>query len=258
VGLDRDSLRQLTDSALATVGEPPAPFGLYVFPARSPEAELARSIERTVFADFFGNSPELLDTEYGPYEETTYFLCVLDQRRRLPAGMTRLILPSKAGFKSLADIESVWGQSLEAVCARSGVSFDASLIFDVATIAVDAEYRGQATNGLVSLALYQGVVQTAVQLDLRWFVTVLDLVVLDLIQRVTFRPFQQYAGLEPISYLESPASLPVYCDVDEYRPRLRTTDESMHELLFDGSGLEAAVRPLTWTPLLVEQISGDT
>jgi hypothetical protein len=36
----------------------------------------------------------------------------------------------------------------------------------------------------------------------------------------------------------------VYSDLDAYFARLETADPSMYEILFDGRGLEAAVRPL--------------
>jgi hypothetical protein len=44
--------------------------------------------------------------------------------------------------------------------------------------------------------------------------------------------------------------LPVYCDLDAYFARLETADPSMYEILFDGRGLEAAVRPLELDPVL--------
>jgi hypothetical protein len=42
----------------------------------------------------------------------------------------------------------------------------------------------------------------------------------------------------------------VYSDLDAYFPRLETVDPSMYEILFDGRGLEAAVRPLALETVL--------
>jgi hypothetical protein len=253
--LVREEMRELGGRVISAAGRPAEPFGLYTFEATAPESELARHIEREVFNEFFDNSPELLAAEYGPYEASTLFLCVLDHRRRLPAGMIRLVLPSPAGLKSLGDVDSVWGH-LDDVLERTNLTLEADRVWDIATLAVDSEYRGRATDGLVSLALYQGVAQLALRCNVRWVVTILDLVVLRLLQQATSHAFQGFAGLEPRPYLDSPASLPVYCDGNAYFPRLETADPSMYEILFEGRGLEAAVRPLDLEPVLAHLLPG--
>jgi hypothetical protein len=248
--LGREHRRDLGRAIVAAAGDPTEPFGLYAFPAAAPESELARTVERRVFDEWFGNSPELLDAEYGPYEDATLFLCVLDHRRGLPAGMIRLILPSPAGFKSLHDLEAGWDVRAPDACARTGIDPHPDEVLDVVTVAVDREYRGDAANGMISLALYQGVVQTARARGLRWLVTILDLAVLDLINGLTTAPFLRYRGVEPRSYLDSPASLPVYCDFEEYLPRLALADAAMYGILREAVGLEAAVRPVDLAPAL--------
>jgi hypothetical protein len=256
VALDREELRELGGRIVAAAGRPSEPFGVYAFAADAPESELARHVEREVFYEFFNNTPELLDAEYGPYEASTLFVCALDHRRRLPAGAIRLVLPSPAGLKSLGDVEPVWGQRIDDVLVRTSLPLEADRAWDVATLAVDSEYRGRATDGLVSLGLYQGVAQLALRSHVSWVVTILDLVVLDLLQRAMADPFQRFAGLEPMPYLDSPASLPVYCDLDAYFARLETADPSMYEILFEGRGLEAAVRPLDLEPALEHLLPG--
>lgn len=250
IDLGREELRELGTAVHEAAGRPTEPFGVYALPGDAPESELARAVERTVFDDFFGNSAELLAAEYGPYEPSTLFFCVLDHRRKLPAGMMRLVLPSSRGLKSLDDIEHAWGDRLDDVLARTELELVTEKVWDITTIAVSTDYRGKATDGLVSLALYQAVVQGARRCDARWFVTILDLVVLELIQGLTSAPFHRFAGVEPLDYLDSPASVPVYCDLAEYLPRLAAADPSMHEILADGRGLEAAVRSPDWEPVL--------
>jgi hypothetical protein len=257
VALDREGLRELGGRVVAAAGQPSEPFGVYAFAADAPESELARHVEREVFYEFFNNTPELLEAEYGPYEASTLFVCMMDHRRRLPAGVIRLVLPSPAGLKSLGDVEPVWGHRIDDVLERTNLRLEADSAWDIATLAVDAEYRGRATDGLVSLGLYQAVAQLALQCRVKWVVTVLDLVVLDLIQKATSQVFQPFAGVEPLPYLDSPASLPVYCDLDAYFARLETADPSMYEILFDGRGLEAAVRPLELEPVLAHLRPGD-
>jgi hypothetical protein len=53
--------------------------------------------------------------------------------------------------------------------------------------------------------------------------------------------FSRFDGLEPRSYLDSPASLPVWSDVLEYRSRVALIDRPLHDLIFEGKGLESVV-----------------
>src|SRR5580700_6711894 len=109
--------------ALAAPGIP-APLGVYLFHADDPAAELARHVERVVFMEAFGNTPELLAKEYAPYEGSSVFLCVMDHLRGLPAGTMRIVLPSEAGFKTIDDAAPVWGEPLDTMAARTGLDID--------------------------------------------------------------------------------------------------------------------------------------
>ncbi len=262
--LDRDldldveaHLGALTADLVAEGGRSDTPFGLYVVPAADPAAELARSVERDVFFEYFGNTPEMLAAEYDPYDRASVHLCVIDHRRSRTAGAMRLILPSSAGLKTTVDLESAWDQPVAEVLARTGLELPRERVWDIATIAVTPDYRGASTNGLISLALYQGVIQLARHRDVRWVLAILDLVVLDLIQQGTGRPFSTFDGVEPMNYLDSPSSLPVWCDLDDYDRRLAITDPGMHEILFQSRGLEAAVSIPAWGGGLPTGTSGD-
>jgi GNAT superfamily N-acetyltransferase len=248
--LVKEELRELGEVVHRMAGDPPEPFGVYAFAATEPESLLARAIERSVFDEFFGNSPELLAAEYGPYEGATVFLCVLDHRRLLPAGMMRLILPSAAGFKTLDDLENAWRCPIDEVLARSNLLVDLERVWDIGTLAVAPDYRGKGSSGLVSLALYQALGVASRWANARWLVAILDLLVLDLIQQVTGDAFARFAGVEPQRYLDSPSSLPVWCDLEQYFPRLAKSDPSMYALFGEGHGLEAAVRPLAGGEIL--------
>ena len=103
-------LQQLADDLIATHERGHTGFGVYVLRSDEPAAELARHVEREVFLEFFGNTPELLAAEYGPYESASVFICVIDHVLRQPAGVMRIIVPSACGAKSLHDLEARWGQ----------------------------------------------------------------------------------------------------------------------------------------------------
>lgn len=248
--LVQEELRELATTVVEAAGSPSEPFGVYVFGAAEPESELARHIERTVFEETFGNPRELLDEEYGPYEASTVFYCVIDHRRRLPAGMMRIILPSDQGLKTFQVIENVWGVPTEQVMERSGTTSDLTRAFDVTTLAVAADYRGKSTDGLISLGLYQTLVRSGLEGGARFLVTILDMKPFDLIQTFTHNCFQEFAGIEAKSYLDSPLSIPVYLEFTEWLPRLLVDAPDTHDLLVHGVGIEAAMRAPSWAPLM--------
>jgi hypothetical protein len=238
--------RELVDALVATRGAPEEPFGTYLIGGDERTADVARSVERDVFLEYFGNTEELMAAEYGPYERTSLFLCVVDHRRLVPAGVMRLILPSPAGQKTMTDIERCWGREPNEALTRCGVATEPSRIWDIATLAVASEYRGGGSEGLVSLALYQGAVQCALACDVEVYVAILDTVVLRLIHERMGAPFGTFDGLEPKRYLDSPASLPAYVDLPRFGERVRESEPAIHELLFGGRGIEAAVGPPRW------------
>jgi hypothetical protein len=222
------------------------PFGTYVVSSNDPAAEIGRHVEREVFGDFFGNTPEMLAAEYEVYEPSSIFLCVIDQRRLAPAGVSRMLVPSSAGFKSLHDIPRVWNEDPDELIERSGSGLDLRQCRDVATLATSAEYRGSGTEGLVSLALYQAIIMSATQSAGPWLVAVMDLAVIELLSERIGSPFSRYPDVQPQRYLDSPASLPVYVDLPGYGERLAAADANMHSILFQGNGLEAALRTPDW------------
>ena len=113
-------------------------------------------------------------------------------------------------------------------------------------MAVAADYRGRGSEGLISLALYQALFQAALPFAVDYFVTILDLVVLDLVQTRMGRPLSHFGGVEPKDYLDSPSSIPVYIDIPDYGVRLRESHPPIHEILFEGTGIHDAVAPPPW------------
>jgi hypothetical protein len=234
-------LEELATALIEREGRGDTPFGFYIIRSEEPFAELGRAVEREVFYEFFGNTPDLLHAEYDPYESSSLFLVVVDHLRRLPTGVLRVLLPSPVGFKSFHDLESHWGESIDVVAARTGVEFDFDSVWDVATLAVSREYRGEATQGLVTLGLYQGMDMLTNLVDLKHGVAILDLIVYDNVQKAFHRPFAPFKGVEPKRYLDSPSSLPIWCDIQEYRSRLAMIDVELYEVLYAGKGFEAMI-----------------
>ena len=241
--LDSEMREQVTDVIDPNANEP---FGVYVWADPDPAASLARHVERVVFGESFGNSPEQLDVEYGKYEHSSVFLCVIDHGRRLPVGMARAILPSDAGLKSLDDLEREWGEDIDDVLARTGLPMERDFVWDCATVATLAGYRRGTTHGLISMALYQTLTTAAVRCGFRWLVAVVDAPVLRVLQWRAGRPFHTYDGVPAMPYLGSAASMPVWSDLAAWSARLAIENPVKHEIVFGGHGLPGDVAPPDW------------
>ena len=248
--LGREELRELATQVIAAAGDPTEPFGVYLFLPEQPESELPRSVERAVFDEFFGNSAELLDAEYGEYEPSSYFICVLDHRRRLPAGSGRVTMPSARGFKTLVDIEAIWQRPIDDVVAHTEVDWAIDEVWDAVTIAVAPEYRGKATDGLISLSMLQAGTMGMRMCGGRIWVAILDLEARAAINVAIHDAWQPFADLEPMRYLDSPLSVPCFVDTTAFEPTLQAADPIMHDIIYRGVGIEAMVRPPVFDPLL--------
>jgi len=248
-------LRQIAEGL--TPSDCKQPFGVYVFRPDQPEAALPLHIERTVFEEAFGNSPELLAAEYGPYDFASVLICVVDHRRRLPAGMMRIIVPSNAALKSLHDITAVWGVPFTELYRRTSIEYLPAITWDIATLAVAADYRGVAASGLVGMALYQALSMVSERCGIEHLVTILHLPVLRMIQWKFHKPFTLFKGVEAKRYLDSPASLPVVLERQVWYAHLSSVDPTLHEIMCDGVGLEPVVRQPEWdvTSALFEAVT---
>ena len=239
-------IEAITRSVVEAESRGETPFGLYIVRGTDPASEMARSIEREVFYDFFGNSPDLLAKEYGRYEASSLFLCIVDHLRMKPAGVFRIVLPSDAGLKTFHDMERDWSLDISELLERAEMRPERSAYWDAATLAISADYRGDAASGMVRLGLCQALCMLAARADIPYLVTIIDVLVADLMQRFLQRPWQPFPRVEPKRYLGSGSSLPMYIDAFEYRSRLSLIDTDAYELLFMGVGTEAAIS----TPLV--------
>jgi len=243
MGISVDLARYEDAALIGLLGPAPATaFASYVVRGDHPAAELARRVERVVFAEVFGNSPALLAAEYGPFDDASLYFVLVDHRRRVAAGAVRVILPGPAGCKTAIDLATRWARP--SAVAAQGIELDGT--WDVATLAVAADYRKRSTQGLVSMALYQALCATAAHRGVRWFLATLDLVVLDLIQAELKDPMSMFEGVAPRRYLDSPLSLPVWSDQAAWARRLSVEEPDLFELLIRGRALEAALTPPLW------------
>jgi hypothetical protein len=240
----RDALRGVAASLIPRSSK--QPMGLYLCRPEDPTAALPLHVERSVFEESIPNAAELLVEEFGPYEHATLLLCVIDQHRRLPAAMLRLIFPSTQGLKTLNDLKPIWGQSGEALYERTGLEYESAHTWDIATLAIAPEYRAAAFQGVITMALCQTISVLGMRCEFTSSVAVLHLPVLRMLQWKLHRPFSEFSGVEPRAYLDSPASLPVWMRLDDWHERLAERDRVLYDIMTTGTGLESVVRPPDW------------
>ena len=239
--------QRLQDIAAAVVDrDSDAPLGVYAFSASSQGSELAKAVEAEVFLESFGNSAQQLHAEYSPYDWRSFFFCVIDHRRLMPAGAMRVVIPSERGVrtKTFDDIELHWGREASALTCRNGSRIPIGEIWDIATLAVSRDYRGRATSGMVALGLYQAFTMTSQASGIDWNVAILDAKLYRFGNwhfKNTFAPFD---GLDAAPYLGSASSIPVWCQLSEWQAKLHDHDRVLHDLVFEAVGFGPALKPL--------------
>jgi hypothetical protein len=245
VDIARAELGDLVDE-LTAVRQPTQPFGVYVNRFDEPGAELGRFVERGVFLEVFGNTPAQLAHEYDHYDPGSIFITVVDHARHVPAGTMRVLVPSAAGFKSLDDVLVGWRVPVTELLARVDDAWNLDLVWDLATLAVAPEYRGEAALGLVTQALLQTLTMMAERWSVDRYVAILDLPVLRMLQWRIGRPFVAFPGVEPREYLGSAQSMPVWGSRRAWSEHLAVHDPILHDLFFAGRGLEPVISTPDW------------
>ncbi len=138
------------------------------------EKDAAREVEAQVFLQAFGNTPEVMQQEYGPYDDRSRFVTVIDDSTGRAVGTARIILPDATGeVKTLTDVAGApWHLAGRDGLRAAGLA--GSPVWDSATLAVDPRHRRNAAGAEVTLALVHGLWRHTRLSDIRGAVTILD------------------------------------------------------------------------------------
>lgn len=228
-------------------------FAVHVVAGTHPAAELGRRIEAEVFADAFGNTRAQLDAEYRPYDEASVFLLVVDQRIGDAVGVMRIIVPNPAGLKSVVDLaRAPWREDPAAVVARTPQGPDLAHTWDIATLAVSRNHRG--VDRVVSRALttafgHLTVASLRTTAPALWWVTMLDVPVLQLLQRTWNEPFVPWPGVDAGPYLDSVATMPVWADTQAWIARCEDDAPQLHRRIHRPTDTDRISYPTTASAL---------
>ena len=211
-------------------------FSMHFDPV-GPVRKAAETCEAAVFLQAYGNTAEQWRDEYEPYEAASVFLTILEPGGEAVASC-RLILPNSGGLKSLVDTErDPWHVDAERAAETAGMT--AALTWDVATLAVR---RGAADAGVLSAALYHGIVAATRANRLRWVVMIMDARARRLLSMLNLET-HVLPGTVAAPYLGSAASIPIFADVNQMMEVQRRLNPDGNRLIEDGVGLDAIAMP---------------
>lgn len=250
------ALEYLTHQLLAERPSGDKRFCCYRLPGNSPYADIARTIECKVFDDFFGNSPDVMTEQYGPYESQSSFLLVVDRRAQRPAGAMRIITTSPhRGLKTLEDIgQAPLYMPTSTVVEHHRIS-DLNRCWDVGSVAVLKDYRGQQYDHLISTTLYGRLHMQAVASGIEHFTAILDSHAFSQIVNVFGVPFVPIVDTRPFPYLGSESNLAAYCYVPSIPPMMSAHLEMLDVTL--ARSVRPYVRRLAYGEGIPEVISVD-
>lgn len=229
-GISREQAARLTTELLAE--RPPEGGDRYVcykISGTDRFADIGRQVECEVFNEAFGNDPEEMKKEYGPYEEQSTFFISVDRETGVPTGVLRVIRNGEGGFKSLNDLEGVLPEFSKEEAMRVHGIDNPEECWDIGTVAVPPEYR--ARQGGVSLQLYRGMYVASQAEGIKHFVSVIDEKPFEKMTKFLGFPFKLIHGGRPFSYLGSDKSLPVYGDAPEFEKAVRKKEWTLRGLL---------------------------
>ncbi len=209
-------------------------MGLRLLIAHTPaERDAARRVEERVFLQAFGNTPEVMEQEYGPYDGRSRFVAVLDEADGSALGAARFVLPDDDGeVKTLTDVAGdPWHLTAREVLAATGLT--GRPVWDVATLAVDPRFRAGRAGAELSLALCFAIGRYALDCRVPGLVAILDDRVLRLL-RFMGLPWEPMPGATSQPYLGSPASTPCVFLVDTGTDSVRARRPDLVRPLVDG------------------------
>jgi hypothetical protein len=211
------------------------------------ERDAARRVEERVFLQAFGNTPEVMEAEYGPYESRSRFVAVIDDADGSALGAARFVLPNDDGeVKTLTDVAGEpWRLSPSDALAAVGLS--GRPVWDVATLAADPRFRTGSAGAELSLALCYGIGRFALNCHVPGLVAILDDRILRLL-RFMGLPWQPMAGATSRFYLGSAASTPSVFLVDDGTDSVRARRPDLVPALVDGVFRSITVDPAHFAP----------
>ncbi len=220
--LPRGQVQELTAQLLqARPSRSDSNFICYELDSASHYTPIGQFVEARVFEAAFGNTPEDMQREYGPYEEASRFFVTIDRKNQSPVGVTRAIEGTPAALKTFHDLPR-WlpNIDMELVYRLHDIRPDTAL-WDVGTLAVLPEYRdGSGKGSAASIQLFRALYISALRHSITGMVSIIDKKAHKKLTQFLGVPFTPLGNTEPFSYLGSESSRAVYGYVNGFYDKM--------------------------------------
>lgn len=254
-----DQMLQQRQASPETSDKQPG-FGIMAFEADSKFADVARYAEATIFKNAWNQNDnnaifaKKMHKEYGPYENDSKFMLLLDTDRLddegLPeiAGVARVVGGRVDLLKTVHDMSDpeYWGMAQEDIladlkvcqsprCANDDTIGDPSKTWDYSSLAVSPEYRTGDAYQILSREVYTWALREGIN-------TVTTIFVERFFNAYRFRgiPFRIIAGAEPRVHMDE-VSVPAVLHLPEVEDMLAEEEGSRarnsYASMAEGQGL---------------------
>lgn len=210
------------------------PIGVYVLSGDSASSDIGRNLEREVFEHYFGNSAEVMFSEYGKYENQSEFVVVVDHLRQMPVGVVRLMKHGVTPVKTIVDVthhSSPWQLTKAAVIKHHDIKLES--VWDIATIAVKRKYRSRMYRRYVKALLLHSIYLHAIRNSALHWVALLDDIHLNSFIDLGI-PVDTINDSSGKPYLGSKSTTPVIVDISKVKQGILQKSRFTHSFLIDG------------------------
>ena len=200
--------------------------------------EASRDCEADVFLQGYGNTRQQLADEYGPYEQDSVFVSLVDDANEVLA-CVRLLTGKSVTLKTIDDVAGVpW--AVDARRSAAAVGIDLERAWDVATMGVRPGLKQhRATMGF---AIYHGLITSIVANEVPAVVAILDERVRRLLTSIGWA-MRTLPGTRSAPYLGSASSTPVFANIAQILDQQRRRTPDAYRLITLGIGLDGVTIP---------------
>lgn len=159
----------------------------------------AVAVERQAFISDLGYSPELMASEYDPYDDLTIMVAVTDTEHDRIVGVLRALVGPTPRLKMDNDLRKLWGMGLQEALALHGCDPDAALV-ECSSLAVLPDWR-RLENHWALKAVVGAYEHLIIDVGGEYSVQLQDTIWPRLIEGVLGLPLEVLAGLDPQEFL---------------------------------------------------------
>lgn len=180
---------------------------------------VARTVERVVFEQSFGNDAAQMHDIYGPYEEESTFFLSVDTVEQRPVGALRAVRHSEAGLMTFNTLPSEATDVEPEQIIEHYQMGSLDKVWDIGTVAVLPDYRRDGKG--VSVQLYRAMYLAAMKNGIEHLTSIIDERPLETMTKYLGIPFEKMVGTQPFSYEGSAKSYAVHGYVPDFYPKMK-------------------------------------